>query len=231
LDSIASQPPPLIPPQPYNCVAAAPISNQNRWKSCVPSTGGSTTGNAAQTGQSQTSASNPETNSQTTGSLPDASGSQSSTTGEPVVSGLPSSTTGLSTGLIEFVVTVTAVLPVPPTSFDAQKFGQEVAMVLEINIKAIAEIQLNLQLSNSTSSYITFEITNYGGINPVLIAQRLQQLCDSKDPLLSQNGLGGLTVTYNSLTSTETAVANASKNYFTITMTALLILLQCLSCI
>jgi len=122
-----------------------------------------------------------------------------STTGVGAVSttGAKASATGSATGGdIPISVEVTVSLPDDPDTFDTEAFATNVASLLNIPTQAISQVVVLLDQSttNPPLTVLTFYITNYGGINPLQAAVRLQELVAANDPGLTQHNLGGLTV-------------------------------------
>jgi hypothetical protein len=143
----------------------------------------------------------------------------------PITTGAPRPvTTGAQQGgglVVKVYVTVT--LPGAPDSFDVNAFVTNLARVLNIPLAAILEVGVKLDKSTSTTTVVELVLINNAGTDPIRAAQRLKQLAETKDQILAQNDLTGMTVVVGDVEQTDaTNSAAAVVFHFLLVLVALL---------
>jgi hypothetical protein len=79
-------------------------------------------------------------------------------------------------------------------TFDVNIFVANMSAVLNIPAAAIIEVEVAVDQSTSSQTYLTFKLQSVGCIDPIAKALELKRLAEARDPVLSAHGFSGLVV-------------------------------------
>jgi len=169
----------------------------------------SSTSSTSSTSLKSSTSSSSSTSSHSSTSTSSTSSHQAGTT----TTGKVPATTGQDTATYTIIVEITLSINLPSNLVDLSSFVTNLANALSIPANAIQQVEIDLDLSQSSSTVVTFALVNYEEVNPLLSAQDLQNLISTDSPILKKNGLPPMSlIEVTSQPATAPSSQSSSKN-------------------